>query len=119
MTALLGERRFVTDGGLETDLIFHHGVDLPDFAAFPLVEQSHGRELLAHYYDGYADVSRRSGAGLMLEATTWRANPDWGARLGYDAAALDRVNRAAIALLHERRDALAELHDQGVLSWAA
>ena len=42
MTTLLGERRFVTDGGLETDLIFHHGVDLPDFAAFPLVEQPEG-----------------------------------------------------------------------------
>lgn len=115
MTALLGERRFVTDGGLETDLIFHHGVDLPDFASFPLVEQTSGRELLAHYYDGYAEVAARAGAGLMLEAPTWRANPDWGARLGYDADALDRVNRAAIAFLHERRDAHPELHDQGVL----
>lgn len=115
MTGPLGERRFVTDGGLETDLIFHHGVDLPDFAAFPLVEQPEGRELLAGYYDGYADVSRRAGVGLMLETATWRANPDWGARLGYDAAALDRVNRAAVAFLHERREAHADLHDQGVL----
>ncbi len=111
----LQDRRYVTDGGLETDLIFHHGVDLPEFAAFPLVEQAAGRELLASYYDGYADVARRAGAGLMLEAPTWRANPDWGDRLGYDAAALDRVNRAAIALLHERRDAHPDLHDQGVL----
>ena len=115
MTTLLGQRRFVTDGGLETDLIFHHGVDLPDFAAFPLVEQPGGRELLAGYYDGYADVSRRAGVGLTLETPTWRANHDWGARLGYDAAALDRVNRAAVAFLHERREAHADLHDAGVL----
>src|SRR3954462_3805673 len=92
----LSGRPVVTDGGLETDLIFHHGVDLPDFAAFPLVEQSNGRELLSAYYDGYADVSRRAGVGLMLETPTWRANPDWGARLGYDADALDRVNRGAV-----------------------
>jgi len=115
VTALLGGRRFVTDGGLETDLVFHHGIDLPDFAAFPLVEQPEGRELLTGYYDGYADVSRRAGVGLMLESPTWRANPDWGARLGYDAAALDRVNRAAIAFLHERREAHADLHECGVL----
>jgi homocysteine S-methyltransferase len=112
---LLTDRRWVTDGGLETDLIFHHGVDLPEFAAFPLVEQAQGRELLGHYYDEYADVARRAGAGLMLEAPTWRANPDWGARLGYDAAALDRVNRDSISFLHERRAAHPDLHDQGVL----
>jgi S-methylmethionine-dependent homocysteine/selenocysteine methylase len=115
MHHLLDGRRWVTDGGLETDLIFHHGVDLPEFAAFPLAESEQGRELLTQYYDGYADVARRAGAGLLLEAATWRANPDWGARLGYDAAALDRVNRAAVALVHERRDAHADLHDSGVL----
>jgi S-methylmethionine-dependent homocysteine/selenocysteine methylase len=108
-------RRHVTDGGLETDLIFHHGQELPEFAAFPLVEQPRGRELLAAYYDGYADVAQRAGVGLMLEAPTWRANPAWGERLGYDAAALDRVNRASISFLHERRDAHPELHEQGVV----
>jgi homocysteine S-methyltransferase len=107
--------RYVTDGGLETDLIYHHGADLPEFASFPLIEHDTGRQLLEHYYDGYVDVARRAGVGLMLEAPTWRANPDWGALLGYDADALDRVNRASIAFLHERRDAHPELHDQGVL----
>ena len=100
-TDLLGERSWVTDGGLETDLLFHHGVDLPEFAAFPLLEDDQGRELLRDYYAGYADVARAAGAGLLLESPTWRANPDWGARLGYDAAGLDRCNRAAIELLHQ------------------
>lgn len=90
---------FVTDGGLETDLIFHHGLDLPEFAAFLLVEDADGRRHLTDYFDAYADVARRAGAGLVLEAPTWRANPDWAARLGYDATALDRVNRASIELL--------------------
>jgi len=96
--------QYVTDGGLETDLIFHHGVELPEFASFPLVEDERGRELLTQYFDGYAAVAARAGAGLMLDAPTWRANPDWGAKVGYDAAALDRVNRAAVELMHGLRE---------------
>ncbi len=92
--------QYVTDGGLETDLIFHHGVDLPEFAAFPLVEDEQGRDVLTQYYGGYAAIAARAGAGLTLDAPTWRANPDWAAIVGYDAAALDRVNRAAIEFMH-------------------
>ena len=91
----LAGRRMVTDGGLETDLIFHHGVDLPEFASFPLLDNAAGRELLRTYYDGYAAIARDAGAGLMLESGTWRANPDWGSRVDYSPADLDRVNRAA------------------------
>ncbi len=94
---------YVSDGGLETDLIFNRGQELPEFASFPLVESEQGRALLRDYYDGYADVARRAGAALTLESPTWRANPDWGARVGYDAASLDRVNRAAVAFLHGLR----------------
>lgn len=97
-------RPMVTDGGMETDLIFHHAVDLPCFAAFPLVEADAGRALLEAYYDGYAAVARRAGAGLMLEAPTWRANPDWGERLGYGPADLARVNAGAIAMLARLRE---------------
>ncbi len=95
------EQSFVTDGGLETDLIFNHGADLPDFAAFPLLDDDGGRGLLADYYDSYAAIAAGAGASLLLETPTWRANPDWGTRLGYDAAALDRVNRAAVDHLQE------------------
>ncbi len=89
---------------METDLIFHHGVDLPDFAAFPLLDTAAGRGLLTRYYDGYATIAQQAGAGLMLEAPTWRANPDWGTRLGYSAADLTRVNTAAITLLAGLRE---------------
>jgi homocysteine S-methyltransferase len=101
------ETRTVTDGGLETDLIFHHGVDLPAFAAFPLLDDERGRELLTDYYRGYADIARKAGAGFVLESATWRANPDWGAAVGYDAAGLDRVNRGSIEFLRELRDRFA------------
>jgi S-methylmethionine-dependent homocysteine/selenocysteine methylase len=107
--------RYVSDGGLETDLIFNRGVDLPEFASFPLVEDAGGRDLLRDYYDAYAEVARRAGAGLTLESPTWRANPDWGARVGYDAVALDRVNRNAIGFLQELRETYSDLQDVRVV----
>jgi S-methylmethionine-dependent homocysteine/selenocysteine methylase len=94
----------VTDGGLETDLVYHHGADLPDFAAFPLVDDDRGRALLMRYYDAYVDIARRAGAGLQLETPTWRASRDWGERLGYSAADLRRINRDAVAMLVRLRD---------------
>ena len=100
----LAGRPMVTDGGMETDLIFHHGVDLPLFAAFPLIDTAEGRSLLTSYYDEYAAIARRAGAGLMLESATWRASSDWGDRLGYSPADLARVNRDAISMLAELRE---------------
>jgi S-methylmethionine-dependent homocysteine/selenocysteine methylase len=100
-------KKYVTDGGIETDLIFHHGVQAPEFAIFPMVEDQSGRELLTHYFEGYAEIAAKAGVGLTLDAPTWRANPDWAAKLGYDAVALDRVNRAAIEFMHELRESFA------------
>ena len=89
---------FLADGGLETTLIFHEGVDLPEFAAFPLLGTADGRELLRRYYAGYLELARRHGLGFVLDTATWRANPDWAGLLGYDAAALDSANREATQL---------------------
>ncbi|MEP7022979.1 MAG: homocysteine S-methyltransferase family protein [Actinomycetota bacterium] len=104
----LSGRRFVTDGGMETDLIFHHDVDLSLFAAFPLLETAAGRAMLEAYYDGYAAIARQAGAGLMLEAPTWRANPDWGDLLGYGAPELADINQAAIVFLGQLRERYAD-----------
>lgn len=100
----------VTDGGMETDLVFHRGLDLPEFAAFPLLDDEAGRRLLTDYYDGYAAVAAAAGANLRLESPTWRANPDWGARVGYDARELARVNADAVRYLAGLRDAYRERH---------
>jgi homocysteine S-methyltransferase len=96
----------LTDSGLETWLVFHRRADLPDFAAFPLLDDPGGRELLAEYFRDHLLIAAASPTGVVLETPTWRANADWGARLGYDAAALDRVNRDAVAFLR----VLAEEH---------
>jgi homocysteine S-methyltransferase len=100
----LGDRLFVTDGGLETTLIYEGGLALPDFAAFPLVEDAAGRVALRSYFEAYARIARRYEVGLVLESPTWRANADWGARVGYDAAALARANRMSIAMLRGVRE---------------
>lgn len=91
----------LTDSGLETWLVFHRSADLPDFAAFPLLDDPVGRGLLTEYFRDHLRIAATTGTGLVLETPTWRANSDWGARLGYDVAALDRVNRDAVALLRE------------------
>lgn len=93
----------VTDGGLETDLIFHHGFDLPLFAAFPLVSDDAGRMALQRYYDRYAAIASANRVGLLLESPTWRANPDWAPQLGYTLDELDAMNHAAIALMEDIR----------------
>lgn len=90
----------LTDSGLETWLVFHRSTDLPDFAAFPLLDDPAGRELLTEYFRDHLRIAATAGADVVLETPTWRANADWGARLGYDVAALDRVNRDAVAFLH-------------------
>jgi homocysteine S-methyltransferase len=96
---------FMTDGGLETTLIFQDGVELPYFAAFDLLKDGEGVERLRRYFARYAELARSRGLGLILEAPTWRANRDWAARLGYDALRLADANRRAIGLLLEVRGA--------------
>jgi S-methylmethionine-dependent homocysteine/selenocysteine methylase len=92
---------FITDGGLETTLVFHENIDLPCFASFILLRDAAGREKLKNYYRTYAALAVRYGAGFILESPTWRANPDWAAKLGYTRAELDAANREAIRLMHE------------------
>ena len=95
---------FLTDGGLETTLIFHERLDLPEFAAFPLLRDDAGTAALRRYFERYATLARDHGAGFVLESPTWRANPRWAERLGYSPEELDALNRRAIELMAELRD---------------
>ena len=95
----LGERRFLTDSGLETDLIFNDGFTLPDFAAFVLLDEEAGRLGLDAYFRRHVQLALDVGVGIVLETPTWRANSDWGTRLGYDATSLKEANCEAVELL--------------------
>lgn len=104
------ERPYVTDGGLETDLIFHRGIDLPHFAAYPLLRSEQGRATLEAYFGDYAAIAARMGAGLLLETATWRANPDWGAKLGDGRRALYDVNLLAVRHMQQLRESYVDVH---------
>jgi homocysteine S-methyltransferase len=91
----------LTDGGIETYLLFHEGLDLPCFAAFPLLDDEQGRAALRRYFERFIDIADRHGLPFVLDTATWRANPDWGAQLGYDADALAAANREAVAFARE------------------
>jgi S-methylmethionine-dependent homocysteine/selenocysteine methylase len=99
----LGDALFLTDGGIETALIFNEGLELPDFAAFDLLRRAGGEAALRRYYAAYVRIADQVRAGMVLESATWRASADWGARLGYSPAQLIEANRQAIRLLEEIR----------------
>jgi len=109
-------RLYLTDGGIETTLIFVDGLDLPYFAAFHLMRSDTGRAALKRYFRRYADLARDHAAGLILESATWRASRDWGQLLGYAATELDAVNRAAIAMLEQVRGEYESAVDPIVIS---
>lgn len=100
----LGDRLFLTDGGIETTLIFHQGVELPFFAAFHLLREPRGVAALRECFVPYASLARSRGVGLILESATWRASADWGRKLGYSRQELAAANRRSIDLLLEFRE---------------
>src|SRR6187200_2702347 len=106
MLPQLGDDLFLTDGGMETLLVHERGFELPQFAAFTLLDDPEGVDALHAYFAPYVDLARANEVGLVIDAPTWRASSHWGDLLGYDAARLDEVNRRAVALVDEvRKDA--------------
>ena len=100
----LGDAPFLTDGGIETTLIFHEGHDLPHFAAYDLLTRDGGEDVLLRYYEPYVRIALDHRVGIVLETPTWRASPDWAERLGHPPEQLADLNRRAVALLTEIRD---------------
>ena len=100
----LAGRTMLTDSGLETTLIYHDGFDLPCFASFDLLKDATGRAALRRYFDRHAKLAVDRGVGFIADTPTWRASRDWGAKLGYDDAALAEANRAAVEMMFAVRD---------------
>ena len=100
----LGGGLFLTDGGIETTLIFHEGIDLPYFAAFHLMKSPEGRAALVRYFEQYVAIARADGTGYIFESPTWLASSDWGTLLGYSRDDIAAVNRDAIALMRELQE---------------
>jgi S-methylmethionine-dependent homocysteine/selenocysteine methylase len=101
----LADRLFLTDGGIETTLVFLEGFELPYFAAFHLMTSERGRNALRDYYRRYVAIATRHGLGFLFESPTWRASTDWAQKLGYSLAELTDINGRSIALMVELRNA--------------
>ncbi|MBA3867932.1 MAG: homocysteine S-methyltransferase family protein [Anaerolineae bacterium] len=97
---------FISDGGMETTFIFHHGIELPEFAAFVLLKTESGIKSLERYYGDYTAIAQRYQVGFVLDTPTWRANRDWGSKLGFSEQDLAQVNQRAVELLLDIRDSI-------------
>jgi homocysteine S-methyltransferase len=106
----------LTDSGMETDLIFHEGFDLPLFASFTLLDDPRGADALRNYYRRHIQVARDAHVGFLFEAATWRANIVWARQLGLDETAVADVNRRAIDLMVKLRDEAGEMQGPMVIS---
>lgn len=95
----------LTDGGLETTLVFDLDINLPHFAAFDLLNKPLQLEQIRSYYRQYLNLAAKNQVGFLLDTVTWRANPDWIFKLGYGRSDVLRVNlqatRFAISLKQE------------------
>ncbi|MEM7363892.1 MAG: homocysteine S-methyltransferase family protein [Pseudomonadota bacterium] len=108
MTVFDHQGTYLTDGGLETTLIFLEDIELPEFAAIDQFGSTEGRDRLARYYRQYLDLAAKQGTGFVLESPTWRASSDWEKPLGYSADEMDRKVTQAIKLMCELRDEYAD-----------
>lgn len=94
---------FLAYVGMETDLIFTKGIDLPGFASYPLLESEDGRALLSEYLENIIQLAKKAGSGVILESPTWVANRDRGADIGYAPDTLQALNVQSIAMMADAR----------------
>jgi len=105
----------MTDGGIETILLFRDAFDLPDFAAFPLLYDREGRAAMRRYFESFLDLAADHGIPFLFGTPTWRANSDWGDRLGFSSAELAAANEDAVRFAREVAEGRPSVLIDGIL----
>jgi S-methylmethionine-dependent homocysteine/selenocysteine methylase len=100
---------YVTDGGIETHLIFNLAQDLPNFSAYVLARS----DVLRDYYRSYLEIAKAAGRPFVFDTATWRASPDWAELNGHS---MDQLRQANIDAVHLCRDLREEFAVEGVRS---
>jgi len=95
---------FLSDAGLETDLIFNHGIEIPEFAAHTLLAGGSDRKAMADYFRTFLALAREHGTGFVLDSQTWKAHMHWADDLGASEDDLRAVNEDSIAFISGLRD---------------
>ena len=104
----LSGKIFLTDGGLETNLVFNDGFDLPYFAAFNLLNEPKAQESFQKWFHAHCQLAKAYKVGFVLESLTWRASRDWATKLGYSQENLVEILHKSIEMFasyrHEYED---------------
>jgi homocysteine S-methyltransferase len=95
---------YLTDAGLETDLIFNRGVEIREFAAHTLLPDPQTRAAVAGYLRQFLSLAQDKEVGFILDSQTWKAHTHWAADLGATEDELHRANIDAIAFITGLRD---------------
>jgi homocysteine S-methyltransferase len=95
---------FLTDAGLETDLIFNHGIEIREFAAHTLLPIRHGRAALSRYFEGFLSLANQQKTGFILDTVTWKAHRHWAEKLGETEDELEAANEESVCFIAELRD---------------
>jgi S-methylmethionine-dependent homocysteine/selenocysteine methylase len=98
---------FLTDAGLETDLIFNHGIKIREFAAHTLLFSDSGRAAMVRYFEGFLSLARDFDAGFMLHSQTWKAHRHWASALGATGAELKAANEESLRFIADLRNRFA------------
>jgi len=94
-------RFYLSEGGTETEIMYKHGFDLPQFAMFPLLDNPEAVSKLQGMYRNYLDVVAKHGMCALIGGLDYRASPDWGKLLGYSPEGLSEANHQSINFLRE------------------
>jgi len=92
---------FLTDDGIETEIMYKWGFELPHFAMYPLLDNPDAMAAMRGMYRRYLDVVARHRLSALMGGLDYRASPDWGALLGYSREGLAEANLRSIAFLRE------------------
>jgi S-methylmethionine-dependent homocysteine/selenocysteine methylase len=95
---------FLTDAGLETDLMFNHNIDIPHFAAHALLDNVSTRRSVQNYFRGYLQLACEHETGFILDSQTWKAHMHWAQDLAMSETELKQSNLDAVQLISGLRD---------------
>ena len=94
---------FLADAGVETDLIFNHGIEIREFAAHTLLPIPQGRAALSRYFEGFLSLADQQHTGFILDTVTWKAHRHWAEKLGATEDELKAANEDNVRFIAELR----------------
>jgi homocysteine S-methyltransferase len=92
---------YLTEGGQETELMYKHGHELPEFAMYPLLDDDDAVADLTDMYTRYLEIAARHGFVALMGGLDYRASPDWAGKLGISDDGLAEYQLRSIAFLRD------------------